>query len=112
MSIFDGLKKMVGVVDSNEALLAENDKQLKNYMKKVQKINELEPTYENYTNEQFKQKTEEFKKSLKKGASLDSILCDAFALAREASWRILKLRHYDVQVLYSKYSNLKLRILL
>jgi len=98
MSIFDGLKKIVGVSDRSETASGENDKQLRLYLKTVEKINKLEEVYENYTPEQFKLKTAEFKQLLSKGATTDSILCDAFALAREASWRVLKLRHFDVQV--------------
>jgi preprotein translocase subunit SecA len=99
MGLFDGLKKMVGVVDQGEALVQDNDKTLKVYMQNVEKINAIEDEYEKFSNEQLKAKTEEFRKRLKAGNSLESILVEAFAVAREASWRVLELRHFDVQLI-------------
>mmetsp|Transcript_19540 Transcript_19540/g.18872 ORF Transcript_19540/g.18872 Transcript_19540/m.18872 type:complete len:1035 (-) Transcript_19540:297-3401(-) len=99
MGLFDGLKKMVGVVDQGEALVQDNDKTLKVYMQNVEKINAIEDEYEKFSNEQLKAKTEEFRKRLRAGNSLESILVEAFAVAREASWRVLELRHFDVQLI-------------
>jgi len=98
MGFLDGLKKIVGAGDVTEALATENDKQLKVYLQNVEKINALEADYEKLTNDQLRGKTKELRDRLNKGASLDSILVEAFALAREACWRVLELRHFDVQV--------------
>jgi preprotein translocase subunit SecA len=73
---------------------------LKSYQQNVDKINALEDEYEKMSNEQLKMKTEEFKKRFRNGATLDSLLVEAFAVAREASWRVLELRHFDVQVFF------------
>jgi len=67
-------------------------------MERVEKINALEDPFEKLTNEELKAKTTEFRKRLAAGASLDSILVEAFAVVREASWRVLQLRHFDVQL--------------
>ena len=101
MGLFDGLKKIVGATDPAESLALENDNQLKAYTEVVKKINDLEDAYEKLSNEQLREKTGEFRVRIKQGESIDSnsrLLIEAFAVAREASWRILKLRHYDVQV--------------
>lgn len=52
-----------------------------------------------FLSDDLRQKTNEFKSRLEKGESLDSILVDAFAVAREASWRVLQMRHFDVQLI-------------
>ena len=100
MGILDSFKKIVGNQDSYEALLLDNDKQLKIYMQNVEKINALEEKYEQYSNEELRNKTEEFRMKLlsNEGITLDTLLVDAFAVVREASWRVLQLRHFDVQV--------------
>lgn len=98
MGLLDSFKKVVGSSDPTEALQQENDNLLKRYMQTVEKINALEATYEVLSDEELNGKTEEFKSRLQKGESLDSLLVDAFAVVREASWRVLKLRHFDVQV--------------
>ena len=99
MGLLDGLKKIVGAQDPLEALSQENDKQLKAYAQNVEQINRLEDEYEKMSNDQLKSKTEEFRKRLRNGASLDSLLVEAFAVAREASWRVLEMRHFDVQLM-------------
>ncbi len=63
------------------------------------KVLSLEPNYLNLTDEELKAKTEEFKKRLKKGETLDDILPEAFAVVREASARVLNMRHYKVQII-------------
>ncbi len=65
----------------------------------VKKVNSLEEIIEKLSDEELKQKTEEFKGRLKKGETLDDILPEAFAVVREASKRVLGLRHYDVQII-------------
>jgi len=99
MGLLDGLKKIVVGADPTEALAEENDKQLKTYFQKVEKINALEADYEKLSNEQLRAKTDEFKQRLRQGGTLDSILIEAYAVVREASWRVLELRHYDVQLI-------------
>lgn len=103
MGILDSFKKIVGNQDSSyEALLVDNDKQLKIYMQNVEKINALEEKYEQYSNEELRNKTDEFRMKLlsnnNNDITLDSFLVDAFAVVREATWRVLQLRHFDVQV--------------
>lgn len=98
-SLMDGIKSMVGGKDPREILIEENDKQLTVYMKQVAQINELEDEYEKLSNEQLVSKTKELRARVESGESLESILVEAFATVREASWRVLGLRHYDVQLL-------------
>ena len=59
----------------------------------------LEGEYEKLTDEELKAKTDEFKQQIEDGASLDDLLLDAFATAREASWRVLGQKHYKVQIM-------------
>lgn len=65
----------------------------------VDQINALEPEMARLSDEELKQKTPEFKERLSRGASLDELLPEAYAVCREASKRVLGLRHYDVQLL-------------
>ena len=76
-----------------------NDRLLKQYRKTVTRINAMEPDYEKLSDEQLRAKTQEFKDRVAKGESLDSILPEAFAVVREGSKRIMKMRHFDVQLL-------------
>lgn len=99
MGLLDGLKKIVGVQDKEDAIAMNNEKLIKNYMLKVTKINELEPEIEKLSNDELRGKTDEFRKRIRSGESLDSLLIEAFAVAREASWRVLELRHFDVQLI-------------
>ena len=69
------------------------------YTKRVADINKLESQYEKLSDEALAAKTPEFKQRLAKGETLDSILPEAFAVVREASKRVLGLRHYDVQMI-------------
>jgi preprotein translocase subunit SecA len=75
------------------------ERDLKKMQKVVEQINEWEPEIAQLSDEQLKQKTPYFKEKLEKGASLDDILTEAFAVCREASKRVLKMRHFDVQLL-------------
>lgn len=75
-----------------------NQRLVKQMGKTVTKINALEPEYEKLSDDQIKQKTQEFKERVSKKESLDSILPEAFALVREASKRSIGLRHFDVQL--------------
>ena len=98
MGILDDLKKAVGMGDPVEVLEQDNNRQIQEYLKNVEKINSLEDEYETLTNEQLRAKTDDFRRRLAGGASLADVLVEAFAAMREASWRVLQLRHYDVQL--------------
>ncbi len=76
-----------------------NQRLLKQYQKTVREINALEPTIEKLTDAQLQAKTPEFKERVAKGESLDALLPEAFAVCREASRRVLKMRHFDVQMI-------------
>ena len=76
-----------------------NDRQLKQYKKTVAQINAMEASLERLSDEQLKDKTTEFKDRAAKGESLDALLPEAFAVVREGSKRIMKMRHFDVQML-------------
>ena len=75
-----------------------NDRLLKQYRKTVARINAMEPEYEKLSDEQLRAKTQEFKDRVAKGESLDDILPEAFAVVREGSKRVMKMRHFDVQM--------------
>ena len=76
-----------------------NDRLLKSYRKTVERINALETQYEKLDDEQLRAKTEEFKTRVAAGEQLDDMLPDAFAVVREGSKRVMKMRHFDVQML-------------
>lgn len=76
-----------------------NDREVKRIRKIVAAINSLEPDFEKLTDEQLKEKTAIFKERLAKGETLDDIMVEAFATVREASKRVLGMRHYDVQLI-------------
>ena len=75
-----------------------NDRILKGLQKKVQQINAIEPEFEALSDEELKQKTVEFKQRIEQGENLDNLLVEAFATVREASKRVFKMRHFDVQL--------------
>ncbi len=75
-----------------------NDRLLKTYRKNVERINALERGLESMSDEQLQAKTPEFKERVAKGESLDALLPEAFAVVREASKRVMKMRHFDVQL--------------
>ncbi len=77
-----------------------NDRELKKYFKKVEKINALESKYESLSDDELKASFLELKESVKSGEkSLDDVLFDSFAITREASKRTLGMRHFDVQLI-------------
>jgi len=90
MPVLGLIKKVVG--DTNE-------REIKHLSKTVERINQLEEGIIKLTDEQLKDKTSEFKERLEKGESLDNILHEAFAVVREASKRVLGMRHFDVQLI-------------
>lgn len=88
--MFGFLKKIFG--DNNE-------KEIKRMMEYVDKINELEPSLEGLSDASLVAKTAYFKERIENGESLEDILPEAFAVVREASRRVLGMRHFDVQLL-------------
>ncbi|MDQ5926960.1 MAG: preprotein translocase subunit SecA [Pseudomonadota bacterium] len=76
-----------------------NERLLKEYRRTVTKINALEPTFEGLSDDQLRAKTEEFRQRVAKGEALDDLLPEAFAVVREGSKRVFKMRHFDVQLL-------------
>jgi len=76
-----------------------NQRLIKQYQKTVRAINALEPVMEKLSDAQLQAKTPELKERFAKGESLDDMLPEAFAVCREASKRVLKMRHFDVQLI-------------
>lgn len=76
-----------------------SEKEVKRLMPIVKKINDLEPDIQKLSDNELKQKTTELKGRLEKGETLDDILPEAFAVVREASKRVLGMRHFDVQLI-------------
>ena len=77
----------------------QNERELKTIYPLVQKINDLEPTIKAMSDDELKQQTLKFRERLAKGEALDDLLPEAFATVREASWRVIGQRHYDVQLI-------------
>jgi preprotein translocase subunit SecA len=75
-----------------------NDRLLKQYRGVVARINALEPQFEKLSDEQLRGKTQEFRDRVAKGETLDTLLPEAFAVVREGSKRVMKMRHFDVQM--------------
>ena len=89
--MFDGiLTKIFG---------SRNNRLVKAYRRRVAQINKLEPELKKLTDDQLKAKTQEFRDRLQKGETLDDLLPEAFAVVREASTRVLGMRHFDVQMI-------------
>jgi len=87
------------IKDILRRMLDDNEKEVKKYRRRVERINEWEAQISGLREEEFPLKTEEFKQRLKSGETLNDILPEAFALGREAAWRTLGLRHFDVQLI-------------
>jgi preprotein translocase subunit SecA len=75
-----------------------NDRLLKTYRKTVERINGLEAQFEKFSDDDLKAQTGIFKRRVTEGESLDAVLPEAFAVVREASKRVMKMRHFDVQM--------------
>lgn len=84
---------------AKKILGSRNDRLLKQYRKEVSKINALEPTIQALSDTDLQAKTAEFKQRLADGEKLDHLLAEAFAVCREASRRVLGMRHFDVQLI-------------
>ncbi|PSB92427.1 Protein translocase subunit SecA [Candidatus Pandoraea novymonadis] len=76
-----------------------NQRLIKRYQKIVEAINAIEPKIVALSDTELRGKTDEFKQRLAQGAVLDSLLVEAFAVCREAGQRVLKMRHFDVQLI-------------
>src|SRR5450830_290735 len=76
-----------------------NQRLLKQYQKTVKAINALEPEYEKLSDAELQAKTPAFRQRIANGEALDDLLPEAFAVCREASKRVFKMRHFDVQLL-------------
>ncbi len=76
-----------------------NDRTLRRMRKNVDVISRLEPEMEKLSDEELQAKTLEFRVRLEKGATLESLLPEAFAVVRESSKRVFGMRHFDVQLL-------------
>ena len=76
-----------------------NQRNIKRLMKRVEVINAFEEAYQALSDDELKQKTQVFKERLSQGETLDDILPEAFAAVREASVRVMKMRHFDVQMI-------------
>lgn len=76
-----------------------SEKELKKMTKTIKKINNLEEEMKKLSDEELRKKTDEFKSRLEKGETTEDILPEAFAVVREASTRVLHMRHYDVQLM-------------
>ena len=79
--------------------MSDNKRSLKKLEKMAKKVEELEPKYQQMTNEELQRQTLVLKDRLKEGETLDDILYDAFAVAREASFRVLNMKHFHVQII-------------
>ena len=75
-----------------------NDRSLKTYRKTVERINGLEAKYEKFSDDELRGQTEAFKQRIAQGEALDALLPEAFAVVREGSKRVMKMRHFDVQL--------------
>ena len=76
-----------------------NDRLLKQYRNVLARVNALEAQFEKLSDDGLREKTQEFKERVAKGETLDAILPEAFAVVREGSKRVMKMRHFDVQIL-------------
>ena len=78
--------------------VSRNDRLLRQYRKTVVAVNALESQYERLSDDELKAKTADFRAQLADGVALDSLIPDVFATVREASKRVMKMRHFDVQI--------------
>ena len=76
-----------------------NDRQIKRYQPKVDAINALEPELEKLSDEELRARTDQFRSEVAAGKKIDDLLVPAFATVREASKRVLGMRHFDVQLI-------------
>ena len=77
----------------------QNERELKRLYPRVNEISALEPQIQALSDEQLRAKTVEFRGRVANGETVDDLLVEAFAVVREAGWRVLKMRHFDVQLI-------------
>jgi preprotein translocase subunit SecA len=80
-------------------MISNNDREIKKMARIVELVNKLEPNCQALPDEAFPEQTEALREKLKNGATLNDILPEAFALVREAAFRVLQMRHFDVQLI-------------
>lgn len=97
LSGFFTINAMLGIL--NRLFGTKNDRELKRLFGRIDEINDLEPSIMALADDQLIGKTAEFKKRLEEGETLDDLLNEAFATVREVSRRLLKMRHFDVQLI-------------
>jgi preprotein translocase subunit SecA len=100
----DRLKAVGGKWKSLDSILAlifgtQHERTIKEILPLVTAINALEPSMQALSDQELAAKTVEFREKLDAGASLDDLLVEAFAAVREAGWRVLNMRHFDVQLI-------------
>ncbi|MBI5493317.1 MAG: preprotein translocase subunit SecA [Deltaproteobacteria bacterium] len=78
---------------------SKNEREVKRFQPIVERINSLEPSMKNLSDEGFRDLTRKFREELSSGKTLDDILPEAFAAVREVAWRKLQMRHFDVQLM-------------
>ena len=81
------------------SIFNENERKVRKLRKLAQKVEDLSQQFKALSDDELRQKTAEFKARLEKGETLDDILVEAFATVREASERVLGMRHYFVQIM-------------
>jgi preprotein translocase subunit SecA len=91
-------RKFMALKIFSKLLGSRNDRQLKRMSRVVSKINDMEPDFKALSDEALRAKTDEYRKRQADGESLDDLLPEAFAAVREAAWRTLDMRHFDVQL--------------
>ena len=84
------LRKIIG---------SQNQREIKRLQPLVDKINSLEPEIKKLSDDELRQKTDEFKGRISKGETLDNILPEVFSVVRETAWRTIRMRHFDVQLI-------------
>ena len=89
---------MIGAV-ARKLFGSANERRIRSYLPRVREINELEKELESLSDDALKTRTEQFKKQVAEGVSLDELLVPAFATVREAAKRTLGQRHFDVQLI-------------
>ncbi len=94
MPMLHMFKNLFGFLDLNK-------KEVDRLSRIVEEINKLSSKYEKFKTDDFKKETEKFKKQIEKGRDLNELIPESYSLVREASWRILGQRHYDVQLMAS-----------
>jgi len=94
MGLLDGVESFSTKYDAKQ-LVKENEAYLQKLNARVEKINALEPSIEDLGDDELMEKTAEFKKRVQNG---EDVLEEVFAVVREAAWRVLEQRHYDVQL--------------